>query len=327
MTAVAASSNGMPAAMNAPNTTTSRMSVIGSEVDSALRKFWLIRLLMIRSSLAPPASAMRSPGCAACNVAIARSAGSTAWSSLAPVTLKVTSADLPSAEISDPPPLLNGDRMSLAVAVGRSRNVATTCCVARRSSASVRKVPARAWISTSSAGGGPLTLRFCRVRSATPDWPGSFEGRFLAPINWPATKTIATSASQPNTVVLRWRTLHPATRSTSGPRFRPGVVGACFPGGVGGFRGVVGGCPPDCGNTELCDWRMVTSLGTASRVCGPRPRAGTHGRGFTGRPPSAGPAVLDRLARSWRARAGRSDGEGRLWQPARATGRCRPGRN
>jgi hypothetical protein len=38
ITAVAASSSGMPAAISAPNTTTSRISVTGTEVTSAFRK-------------------------------------------------------------------------------------------------------------------------------------------------------------------------------------------------------------------------------------------------------------------------------------------------
>ena len=217
MTAVPASSSGIPAAIRAPKTQISRMSVIGRDVDSALRKSRLSWPLTTRSSLAPPASAIRRPGCAFCTAATARSAGSTSWSWLPPVTLKVTRTDLPSAEMSDSPPRLSGDRMSVAVDLGSARSAVTTCWVACRSSRTVE--PARAWISTSSAGGGPLSFSFCRTRSATPDCPGSFEGTFLVPISCPATKTIATRASQPNTVVLRCRVLHPATRSVSGRAF------------------------------------------------------------------------------------------------------------
>ena len=64
-TAVAASSSGMPAAISAPNTATSRISVTGSEVISAWRKSWLISELATRSSLASPASAISRPGCRA----------------------------------------------------------------------------------------------------------------------------------------------------------------------------------------------------------------------------------------------------------------------
>jgi len=62
VTAVAASSSGMPAAISAPNTAISRISVIGTEVTSALRKSRLIRAFAARSVLASPASWIRRPG-------------------------------------------------------------------------------------------------------------------------------------------------------------------------------------------------------------------------------------------------------------------------
>ena len=61
MTALPASSTGMPAAISAPNTAISRISVIGTEVSSALRKSWLISVLAARSVLASPASATIRP--------------------------------------------------------------------------------------------------------------------------------------------------------------------------------------------------------------------------------------------------------------------------
>ena len=52
-TAVPASSSGMPAAISAPNTTSSKTKVTGTEVTSACRKS--------RLTLAIPASVRRSP--------------------------------------------------------------------------------------------------------------------------------------------------------------------------------------------------------------------------------------------------------------------------
>ena len=62
ITAVAASSSGMPAAISAPNTPISRTSVTGTDVTSAWRKSLLIRAFAARSVLASPASSIRSPG-------------------------------------------------------------------------------------------------------------------------------------------------------------------------------------------------------------------------------------------------------------------------
>ena len=101
-TAVPASSSGMPAAISAPNTTSSSTSVTGTEVTSAWRKSALTMLLVARPTLASPASAIRSPGWAACTAATARWALATIWSALSglPATSNVTRADRPSREIS-----------------------------------------------------------------------------------------------------------------------------------------------------------------------------------------------------------------------------------
>ena len=95
ITAVPASSSGMPAAISAPNTTSSRTSETGIEVTSAFLKSWPVMLPIARSTLAPPASSTFSPGWCAWTAATAFSAGTTAVSSLPglPATLKVTSAD------------------------------------------------------------------------------------------------------------------------------------------------------------------------------------------------------------------------------------------
>ena len=59
ITAVAASSSGMPAAISAPNTMISKASETGTEVSSALRKSWESRAVAARSVLASPASMTR----------------------------------------------------------------------------------------------------------------------------------------------------------------------------------------------------------------------------------------------------------------------------
>ena len=62
ITAVPASSSGMPAAISAPNTISSRTSETGIEVTSAFLKSWLVMLPVARSRLASPASSIFSPG-------------------------------------------------------------------------------------------------------------------------------------------------------------------------------------------------------------------------------------------------------------------------
>ena len=62
ITAVIASSTGIPAAISAPNTSSSRISVTGTEVTSAVRKSLSTRVLMARSPLASPASSISNPG-------------------------------------------------------------------------------------------------------------------------------------------------------------------------------------------------------------------------------------------------------------------------
>ena len=69
VSAVTASSTGMPAATSAPNTISSRISVIGTEVASALLKF--SELSIACPMLASPDSAMRRSGCFACTPATA----------------------------------------------------------------------------------------------------------------------------------------------------------------------------------------------------------------------------------------------------------------
>ncbi len=178
MTAVAASSSGIPAAMSAPNTPASRISVTGTEVTSACRKSWLISALAARSVLASPASATSRPGWRAATAATARSAGATAWSSLLtfPGTVKVTRALRPSAETSPGCPGSSGEAMSRA-ACGSAASAAVTCRAVARMAGSVAKVAPgpplpRDWISTLSAG-GLVTPSRCRVCSATPDCPAS----------------------------------------------------------------------------------------------------------------------------------------------------------
>ncbi len=131
MTAETASSTGMPAATRAPNTTSSRISVMGTEVASAWPKFsdWPIARLMLPS----PVSAMRRPGWRACTAATACWSAATIGSvlPLAYGTWKVTRALRPSAETRDAPPVRSGDLM-LPASLGRAlRDAATSraaCC-------------------------------------------------------------------------------------------------------------------------------------------------------------------------------------------------------
>ena len=78
VSAVSASSTGMPAATSAPNTISSRISVIGTEVASALPKF--SELLIAWLMLASPDSATRRSGCLAWMAATARWSVVAAWS-------------------------------------------------------------------------------------------------------------------------------------------------------------------------------------------------------------------------------------------------------
>ena len=140
-TAVPASSNGMPAAISAPNTQSSSTSVIGTEVTSARRKSELMMLLVARSTLAWPDSATRRPGWAAWTAATARSAATTVWPELSglPATLNMISAERPSREISLPPPRVSGDSMPVAT-LGMPPRAAVTCLMAWRISGSAATV-------------------------------------------------------------------------------------------------------------------------------------------------------------------------------------------
>ena len=70
-TALPASTTGMPAAISAPNTTTSKISVMGTELNSARRKSDSSNAFAAALALAPPASATSRSGCAACTLATA----------------------------------------------------------------------------------------------------------------------------------------------------------------------------------------------------------------------------------------------------------------
>ena len=98
VSAVSASSTGMPAATSEPNTASIKISVIGIEVTSALLKF--SELLIACWMLASPVSATRSPGWLACTAATACCREVTAWpmSETLPGTWNVTRALCPSAD-------------------------------------------------------------------------------------------------------------------------------------------------------------------------------------------------------------------------------------
>ena len=176
VTAAIASSTGMPAAISDPNTTSSKISVTGTEVSSALWKSLPSAVPTALSMLAPPASATRRPGNLTCTSATAACAGCTAVVELSglPGTWNVTSALCPSADTRWLPPGPNGDRISDAD-FGRAASAATTWRVACRIVASVENwcPGVRAWISTLSVGAAySLPVSWCKVRSACPAWPG-----------------------------------------------------------------------------------------------------------------------------------------------------------
>ena len=180
-TAVPANSTGIPAAISAPNTTSSSTRVIGTEVTSACRKSSLTMLLVARLTLASPASTIRRPGWAACAAATARWAPVTIWVALLtlPATSNVTRADRPSREISPWPPTArpvppgaNGDWMSVATP-GMRCSATVTCLMAVRACGSLATVrPSWVWMSTLSAYRWTTPGRL-GTRSACPAWPGS----------------------------------------------------------------------------------------------------------------------------------------------------------
>ena len=98
VSAVSASSTGMPAATSEPNTASIRISVIGIEVTSALLKF--SELLIACWMLASPVSATRRSGWLACTPATACCRVVTAWSMFVtlPGTWNVTRALCPSVD-------------------------------------------------------------------------------------------------------------------------------------------------------------------------------------------------------------------------------------
>jgi len=98
VSAVSASTTGMPAATSELNTPSSRISVIGTEVVSVLPKF--SELSIACWMVASPVSATRRSGCLACTPATACWRVVTAWSMLVtfPGTWNVTRALRPSAD-------------------------------------------------------------------------------------------------------------------------------------------------------------------------------------------------------------------------------------
>ena len=242
----------MPAAISAPNTTSSRIRVIGTDVSSAMWKSEASRAFAAASVLAPPASATIRSGWAACTLATAAWSAATVASASAcgPATLNVTSALPPPAETRPaalpPAPLAGppggspavfeltsagpGELMSSA-APGRARSAAATCRAACCICGSVGKGEPRAagprgWMRTLSAG-GVTTSSWCRICSARPAWPGSYCGRLWVPSSWPARNAAPTRPHQPSTAVFLCRALQQAIRWTNGVRAgRPGRAAA-----------------------------------------------------------------------------------------------------
>ena len=156
VSAVSASSTGMPAATSAPNTSSSRISVIGTDVASALPKF--SESLIAWVTLASPDSAIRRSGCLACTPATACWRVVAAWftSGTLPGTVNVTRALRPSFDTRAWPPEAgppedSGVRMPVA-SLGSAASAAATWDAAVRMAGSVAKVApgAVAWMSTVS---------------------------------------------------------------------------------------------------------------------------------------------------------------------------------
>ena len=125
----------MPAATSAPNTSSSRISVIGTEVASALRKSLAEQrvdgpadagVAGLRRSAGPDSGPGPWPP--------RGRAGATAWSSLLafPGTLKVTRALRPSPATSPAWPRLSGEADVPARNAGRADSAVTTCRTAWR---------------------------------------------------------------------------------------------------------------------------------------------------------------------------------------------------
>ncbi len=240
VTTVPARTTGMPAAISAPKTASSRSRVIGTEVSSALRKSEFISAFPTASVLAPPASATSRPGYRACTAATAARSAATVVSAWAcgPATRNVTSALRPSGETSVAPPGPSGEAMSSA-ARGRRASAVATARAACRICGSRANVAARlprppgprAWISTLSAG-GVTTPRRCRICSPCPAGPGSYWGRLCVPRTWPARKARPRNSSHPPTTAVRCRALQQAIRSTTGPPPADCCRAACGPAGL-----------------------------------------------------------------------------------------------
>ena len=125
VSAVTASRTGMPAATSAPNTTSSRISVIGTEVASALLKF--SELLIAWDTLASPVSATRKSGWLAWTLATAPCRADTALSRFwtLPGTSNVMRALRPSFDTSAWPPADSGVLMPVAYSGRRASDAAT----------------------------------------------------------------------------------------------------------------------------------------------------------------------------------------------------------
>ena len=97
-TAVIARTSGTKAASSAPKARIRITSVIGSEVNSALRKSSSKAFESALSALPSPNCSIRKLGCCFASELTASSDGSTLSAGLSPGSSKVTSAERPSSE-------------------------------------------------------------------------------------------------------------------------------------------------------------------------------------------------------------------------------------
>ena len=132
-----------------------------------------------------------------------------------PGTSNVTRALRPSLDTSDCPLAGSGALMPAAYFGWADSAAATWPTACRIPGSELNVTPGvLAWISTDSGlGWNCAGAAWSSTRSACPDCPGSYCGRFAEPIACAAMKTPTTSSSQPKTAVLRCRALQPATHS------------------------------------------------------------------------------------------------------------------
>ena len=203
-TAEMPSSSGMPAATSAPKAITRMISVIGTEVTSALAKSFENAFSSDLLALAEPNSSIRRFGCRCAALATAVSIGPMRCLALSesPATEKVTRADRPSLEIC---PWLRGSSGDLTSDTVRKPDTApmTSPTADLICGLDGFSDPDRVWIRMfSSPFLGKLSLTICWAERDCPvPWSSSL--RLFVPTAPPMARESTTSASHPKIAVLR----------------------------------------------------------------------------------------------------------------------------